>query len=97
MSTKFIGEKIKVELDQDNRTPLSFIWQGTKYSVTKIKSSWQDYGFGYSPAPKRAPWRMRHHRTYYQVVTDNNRIYEIYYDRGSKNKTWFLMQELDPQ
>ncbi|MFB3897245.1 MAG: DUF6504 family protein [bacterium] len=94
MTPKFIGEKIDVELDQDNRMPLSFTWQDTKYSVIKIKSSWQDYGFGRSPAPKRVPWRIRHHRTYYQVVTENNRMFELYYDRGGKEKTWYLVQEL---
>jgi hypothetical protein len=94
MSSKFIGEKIKVELDEDNRILLSFIWQDIKYSIIKIKASWQDYGFGHSPAPKRVPWRIRHHRTYYQVVTENNRLFEIYYDRSGKEKIWYLMQEL---
>ena len=94
MLNKFIGEMIDVELDEDTRIPLSFIWQGTKYTILKIKSSWQDYGFGHSPAPKRVPWRTRHHRTYYQVVIENNRTFEIYYDRGGKKRTWFLLQEL---
>jgi hypothetical protein len=95
MTSKFIGERIKVELDEIKRIPLSFIWQGNKYIITKIKSSWQDYGFGHSSAPKRVPWRIRHHRTYYQVITENNRFYEIYYDRGGKEKSWFLLQELN--
>jgi hypothetical protein len=96
MPNKFIGEKIDVELDEDARMPISIIWQGTKYPIKKIKSSWQDYGFGQTPAPKRIPWRMRHHRTYYQVITEKNRMFEIYYDRGGKEKSWFLLQELNP-
>ncbi len=94
ISTKFIDEKIEVEQDEEKRIPVSFIWQGTKYTVIKIKSSWQDYGFGQTPAPKRVPWRTRHHRTYFQVITTNNRTFEIYYDRGSKKRDWFLLQEL---
>jgi hypothetical protein len=94
MPSRFIGEKINVELDENNRRPSSFTWQGTKYTVTKIKSSWQDYGFGHSPAPKRVPWRIRHHRTYYQVIAENNRTFDIYYDRGGKEKAWYLMQEI---
>jgi len=93
MSTKFICEKIEVEVERDNRFPISFIWRGEKYSITAIKSSWPDYGFGSSPAPKRVPWRMRHHRTYYQVETREGKIFELYFDRGAKEKIWILARE----
>lgn len=94
MPGKFICEKISVELDTENQVPVSFIWRKEKYLITSIKSSWQDYGFGSSPAPKRVPWRMRHHRTYYHVEIENRKVFELYLDRAGEEKTWILEQEI---
>ena len=95
MPTEFICEEIKVEISEENpMEPISFEWRGKKYAIEKVKSSWQDWKFGGSPAPRRAPWRQRRHRNYFKVLTTSKEEFEIYYDRGSKSAVWILANRI---
>ncbi|MCX7918112.1 MAG: DUF6504 family protein [bacterium] len=94
MPTKFYGEPIEVELDAASRQPIMFCWRKKKYLIRTIRSSWQDVGFGHRIIPKRVAWRLRHHRNYFQVETDDGKVFEIYCDRTAKKKTWILFREI---
>jgi hypothetical protein len=90
---KFIGEKIRVVSSKEEPAPLSFIWRGKRYEITEIVRSWHDHGF--SPAaPRKRSWLMRRHRNVYMVKTDTGEEFEIYLDRGSGRRDWYLYKRL---
>lgn len=93
--TMFIGEKVKVELD-DSHSPASFYWRKRKHVVKKVLALWHDWGFG-AAAPSKKTWRLRHHRNYYRVETDTGEVFELYLDRGAGRRTWVLTQRLEPR
>jgi len=85
----FISEPIEVEKDPVKNEPSKFIWREEQKRITRILSSWQDWGF--PSGVSRANWRQRRHRNYYRVECDDGSICEIYYDRKSVAKQeWFL-------
>lgn len=89
----FIGERIEVKTSPDSPTPLSFTWRGREYKITEIIHAWQDHGF--SPAsPRKRSWRLRHHRNVYVVLTDTGEQFEIYLDRGTGRRDWFIYRQL---
>lgn len=92
---KFISEKIEVLKDEKLRLPLSFLWRRKEYKIKEVIESRADWGFS-KGAPKRKNWRLRHHRNYYKVKTENDEIFEIYHDRKSKKDQgeWILYQKL---
>jgi|GEM_PF-364735 len=90
---RFIGEKIEVVTSEEEPTPLSFIWRGKEYKIEEIVRSWHDHGF--SPAaPAKRSWLLRHHRNVYVVRTEGDERFEIYLDRGSGRRDWYLYREL---
>ncbi|QUL99096.1 MAG: hypothetical protein IMF26_03240 [Candidatus Fermentithermobacillus carboniphilus] len=95
MDGRFIGKVVPVEVSQEIgfKRPVSFTWDSQVYRVTEILLKWEDYGFGQSP-PKNRHWWLRRHRTYYHVLTDSGRIFELYYDRASKKPSWVLVKEI---
>jgi hypothetical protein len=94
MQARFHCEPIQVDVDGTTRLPTAFFWHRKKYTIKRIVSAWQDVGFGSYPIPKKVPWRMRHHRNYFQVETEEKKRYEIYLDRGGKQKIWVLTREI---
>ena len=94
MHARFYGEQIQVDVDETTRLPTAFFWHRKKYNIKSIVSSWQDVGFGNNPIPKQMAWRMRHHRNYFQVETEEKKRYEIYLDRSGKQKIWVLTREI---
>jgi len=89
---KFIGEKIEVNVSDDDPRPLSFIWNSKRYEIIEIIRSWQDYG--YSSAAYTRNWRTRRHRNVYLIDTDRGERFEIYLDRGFGKKDWYIYKRL---
>jgi len=89
---KFIGEKIEVVTSPDEPLPLGFTWREKEYSITEIVRKWQDHGFS-NAAPVRN-WRTRRHRNVYIVIADSGEQFEIYLDRGSGRRQWYIYRRL---
>lgn len=91
----FIGEKISVIRSEEGR-PIEFSWNSERHVIRKIEKQWQEYGLPQSGSPKRQTWRLRRHRNYFQVLTEEGRRFRIYLDRGSQGtrQEWVLVQEL---
>lgn len=88
---KFYSEQIQVICDRKPGLPSAFIWRGRRYDVQEIWGEWPDYGFGTTSAGR---WWQRRHRTYFRVVTDRGDVFEIYLDRASHQRNWFLYRRL---
>ncbi len=85
----FVSEAIKVTRDKKDNTPVEFFWRGQRKQITRIISTWQDWGF--SEGVFKAGWRQRHHRNYFKVECNDNKVYEIYLDRKTEDKPiWVL-------
>ena len=95
-STGFIGETVKVDWVQEVgfKRPASIAWSGETLAVKDVLMKWEDHGFGSSP-PKKRPWYLRRHRTCYRVRTTEERVFEMYLDRGAQKETWVLVKEVD--
>jgi hypothetical protein len=93
--TRFIDDRIEVELEGTIRQPRAIVWRGARIKVADILHVWSDWGF--SVAATQRNWRTRRHRNYYRIRTEDGRLFEIYLDRGTKpgREAWFLFQELD--
>lgn len=93
--TRFIDDRIDVELEGTVRRPKALVWRGARMVVAEVLHAWSDWGF--SVAATQRNWRTRRHRNYFRIRTDSGRIFEIYLDRGTKpgREAWFLFQELD--
>jgi hypothetical protein len=74
--------------------PISFTWRGREFRIEKILRTGQDWGFP-AGAPRKKTWRLRRHRTYFKVLTESGRIFEIYMDRKTPDPTWVLYRELN--
>ena len=93
--SQFLSEKIEVVFDKKRGVPLSFIWNKKEYIITGLIAVWQDWGFP-KGSPKAKNWRLRHHRNYYRVQTEEDEVFEIYLDRKTKNEEgeWYLYQKI---
>ena len=91
---KFYSQKIVLSFDKDRRVPSSFVWKNKEYRIAEVIASWQDWGFP-KGSPRTKTWRLRHHRNYYRVQTEEDEIFEIYLDRKSKKEKgeWYLYQK----
>jgi len=91
---EFYGERIEVNYNQipGMKLPQSFVWRGKNYRIEKIIDTWSDHGFG--SLGSRPKWWLRRHRNYYRVATSEGEIFEIYYDRGAKEKCWVIYQKI---
>jgi len=74
--------------------PVSFRWRDAEFKVERILRSWQDWGFP-TGAPRRKNWRMRRHRNGFIVLTEEGRVFELYFDRKGPEPVWVLYRELD--
>ena len=111
---KFIGEEVEVIFDQPPVTakkpgcPDGFIWQGATFRVVALLSEWSDFArrgrFARNMRPENQRKAVRSGsfgvgRFYYQVRTENGRIFELYYDRAPKSVddklgSWSLYREM---
>ncbi len=82
---EFVDEKIKV--DKEGGLPVSFIWRGSEYKISRIRDNFQDYDL-------RQNWRLRRHRTCYVVETEEGSVFDIYLDRGAREPTWILYRKI---
>lgn len=83
MRVEFISEEIAVEQEQTvpGKPPTAVRWRGTRYPVERVEATWPDSSWG--PLRTRAKrWWQRRHRTYYQLKVAQERIFEVYHDRG---------------
>ena len=92
--SEFYSEKIEVVLDQKTKSPVSFVWENKEYKIKEVIAYWPDYSYSKS-GPKRKKWWQRRHRNYYRVLTDEDQVFEIYLDRGSKEEEWILYAKLE--
>ena len=92
--SEFYSEKIEVVLDQKTKSPVSFVWENKEYKIKEVIASWPNYSYSKSGA-KRKRWWQRRHRNYYRVMTDEDQVFEIYLDRGSKEEEWILYTKLE--
>ena len=87
------SEEIKVECAGEVARPASFTWRDQVFHIDKIIRSWQDFRFP-AGAPRKKTWRLRRHRNYFVVRTDEGRMFEIYMDRKAAGLTWVLYREV---
>ena len=112
---KFIGEEVEVIFDKPPTLskkpgcPDGFIWQGGNFRVTELLSEWSDFTRRGRFAKNMQPHNQRKAvrrgsigvgRFYFQVKTEDGRIFELYYDRAPKSVDdklgcWSLYRELD--
>jgi hypothetical protein len=110
----FIGVQVQVEFDKEQLykkkpgCPDRFIWENEVFMITDMISAWHDFGrsgnmahnmrpMNMAKALKRGSWGVG--RFYFRVRTDSDRIFELYYDRASKDAgdregSWFLDREM---
>jgi hypothetical protein len=93
--SQFFSEKIEVKIDTAKKTPASFVWNKKEYLITGLIAVWQDWGFP-KGSPKAKNWRLRHHRNYYRVQTEEDEVFEIYLDRKTKKEEgeWYIYQKI---
>jgi hypothetical protein len=112
----FVGEPIEVTFDQSPLVakkpgcPDGFHWREQFFRVRQMLGEWQDYrrrgrmARNMSPphaatAARRGSWGVG--RFYFRVLTDADRVFDLYYDRAPKDAAdragcWFLFRELTP-
>ena len=111
---RFINEQIDVRhnspplLEKKPGCPDGFIWREKNYRITKVLSEWHDYDrsgrmeknmkpANARKAVKRGSWGVG--QDYYRIRTEQDQIFEIYYDRAPRNVNhrkgaWFIYREL---
>lgn len=93
---RLYSERIVVTYEEGSENepakPLSFKWRDEEFRIKKIQRNWQDWGFP-AGAPRKKNWRLRRHRNYFKVLTEDERIFEIYMDRKGPVPTWVLYRE----
>jgi hypothetical protein len=91
---EFHSEKIRVVRDEKTKNLVSFVWENKEHKIKEVIASWPDYSYPKSGA-KRKKWWQRRHRNYYRILTDEEEVFEIYLDRGSKEEEWILYTRLE--
>ena len=61
------------------RSPHRFRWRRRWYRVVEVSASWQD-------GRKPAPGRPEYGRTYFNVATDPEGLFQLYYDRSASGR-----------
>jgi hypothetical protein len=114
---QFISEPIQVFfnqaplLEKKPGPPSRFIWRGVEFSVTEVLSEWHEYqrrgrmarnmqSRHASHAELRGSWGVG--QDYYRVRTQDDRIFDLYFDRAPKDVdrrkgAWFLFREMTDQ
>ena len=111
---QFIGQEIQVAfntkpaLEKKPSAPDRFTWDGQVHQVESVLSEWRDFQrrgrmarnmqpHNAAKARRRGSWGVG--RFYFRVLTGDNRIFDLYYDRAPKNVedrkgSWYLDREL---
>jgi hypothetical protein len=90
---EFISEEIEITREEKTRNPVSFVWRGKEHKIKEIIAFWPDFSYPKSGA-KRKRWWQRKHRNYYRILTEEEEVFEIYFDRGSKREVWILYTKI---
>lgn len=90
---EFISEEIEVNREEKTRNPVSFVWRGRERKIKEIIAFWPDFSYPKSGA-KRKRWWQRKHRNFYRILTEEEEVFEIYFDRGSKREVWILYTKI---
>ncbi len=94
---RFINEQIEARfnsppmLEKKPGCPDGFIWRERDYRITEVLSEWHDYDrsgrieknmkpANTRKAVKRGSWGVG--QDYYRIRTEQDQIFEIYYDRA---------------
>ncbi|MCA9925519.1 MAG: hypothetical protein KC419_17070 [Anaerolineales bacterium] len=116
LSARFIGEPVEVVFEKPPLfskkppCPGAFIWRGQTFAVLSVIKEWRDFRRrgrmssnmrpeNLAKAAKRGSWGVG--RYYFQIMVENGRIFELYYDRAPKGQkqregSWHLNRELFP-
>jgi hypothetical protein len=111
---RFINQQIEVgfnsppALEKKPGCPDNFFWQDKHYVISEVISEWHDYDrrgrmarnmkpANAREAGKRGSWGVG--QDYYRIKTEQNQIFEIYYDRAPQNVNqrkgaWFIYREM---
>ncbi|MGD2252646.1 MAG: DUF6504 family protein [Anaerolineales bacterium] len=111
---RFIDQEIEVSFDEPPvltkkpGPPAGFVWGGKSFRVADVLSSWVDYGrrgrmsknmkpAHLREAERRGSWGVG--RFYFRVRCQDERIFDLYYDRAPKRAAdraghWFLWREM---
>ena len=117
LPAQFINESIVAcydappTLEKKPGCPDWFVWRDEEYRIIELLSEWHDYKrkgrmtrnmepAHAATAERRGSWGVG--QDYYRIKTENDRIYEIYYDRAPKSVEhrkgqWFIYRELKLQ
>lgn len=110
---RFIGEAIKVFFDQPQvlekkpGCPSAFQWRDKTYHIVRLMAEWQDFRRRGKMARNMQPEHAERAasrgsrgvgRYYFRVVSADDRIFELYYDRApssvdDQKGNWFLLGE----
>lgn len=110
---RFIDEPIEVTYDQPpllEKTPdcpQGFHWRGEDFRIVEMLAEWQDFRRCGRMARNMIPPHLQHAaragswgvgRFFFRVRVQNNRVFEIYYDRSPvdafhRKGGWFLFAE----
>ena len=91
-ASDFLCEQIEVET-QDRR-PVALTWRGRRHEVVRVLQMWHDIRFGPTPSRVKNGWWQRRHRTCFQVQIAGGELLQIYWDRGSIGKKWYVSRQL---
>jgi hypothetical protein len=114
---RFINEEVEVffeqppALEKKPGPPSGFTWRGEQFLIVEILNEWHDYERRgrmarnmqpkhASAAARRGSWGVG--QDYYRVRTQDERLFDIYYDRAPKDVdrrkgAWFLDREMSEQ
>lgn len=88
MGADFVCEEIEVETE--GQRPVALVWRGRRQEIAQVLRMWYDTRFGPTRGGVRKGWWQRRHRTCYQVETTAGDRLQIYWDRGSIGRKWYL-------
>ena len=94
---RFIGKAIEVKVEGEVHRPASFSFDRENHVVKEILFYRQDYDFG-KESDRHHRWWQRHHRNYYRVRTEEDKLFEIYHDRGASSehknyRRWYVTRQ----
>ena len=112
---RFIDQEIEVSfshppiLSKKPDAPNGFVWGDDEFRVGEVLSTWSDYRRRGRMAKNMKPVHLRiavHRgswgvgRFYFRIRTDEDRIFDLYYDRAPTKATdraghWFLWREME--